>query len=354
MYSQEARSYAMFLFLALCTAYLFLRSLEGGGRGVRLGFFVSAVALLYTHYYAVFVLLALASYALLLQRSLVPGAAKRMLMTLALALTFPLPWLASGVIAKALTSPKLAPHIQPPWFAVHSSTLLKTVNRFNNGYMYGPIEAAPRWTFVLGMLLFTAPAGMVLWRARRDGTCRQASLVLLLCLPVPLIVALSAAFSLQYGMRYAVFCVGFYYILVARGVLQLRRALSAALIVVILAYSAPALRAVYSTSYKENYRDALRDLSAQWRAGDCAVFWPSETIPLQWWFDSRGQRPPLHAITLQAAANMESDCRRVWLVTYSELVTPTTEVGAEALNKRFHHSARQSYFWITLDLYTAD
>jgi len=353
-YSQEARSYAMFLFLALCTAYLFLKSLEGDGRPARLGFLISAVALLYTHYYGIFVLLALTSYALLFRRSLVPGAVRRILMTLALALGLLIPWLASGVIGKALSSPKTAPGTQPPWFEVKASTLLKTLNHFNNGDMRGPIDSAPHWTFVLGALLFTAPAGMALWRARRAATCQQTSFVLLLCLPLPIIVALSGAFALQYGIRYVSFCTGFYYILVARGVLQLRRAFSAALIVLILAYSAPALQALYSTPYKENYRDALRDLSAQWRAGDCAVFWPFEKIPLQWWIDSRGKQPPLNAIKLQAAASKESGCRRVWLVTYRRLESPTTEAAAEALNKHFRRSARQSYFWITLDLYTTE
>jgi hypothetical protein len=317
-----------------------------------LGFLISAVALLYTHFYGIFVLLALASYALLFRRSLVPGAVRRTLMTLALAPVLLMPWLASGVVGKALSSPKTAPGIQPPWFAVKATTLLKTVNHFNNGDMRGPIDSAPHWTFVLGSLLFTVPAGMALWRARRDATCRQACFVLLLCLPVPIIVAYSGAFALQYGIRYVSFCIGFYYILVARGVLQLRRAVSAALIVVILAYSAPALHALYSTPYKENYRDALRDLSAQYRAGDCAVFWPFENIPLQWWIDSRGPRPPLNTIKLQAAASKESGCRRVWLVTYRRLETPTTEVAAETLSKHFRHSARQSYFWITVDLYT--
>ena len=57
-YSQVARPYAMFLFLALCSTYLFLLAVREGHRFAWVGFLCLAVAMIYTHSYGVFVLLA--------------------------------------------------------------------------------------------------------------------------------------------------------------------------------------------------------------------------------------------------------------------------------------------------------
>ncbi len=357
MYSQEARPYTMFIFLTLLTGYLLLFSLEGKSRLLtRLGLVISATALLYTNYYGIFVLLALAVHTLLFRRSLGPGVARGVLLSLALAPVLFTPWLASGVIHNALAGPTKL-HLlekQPPWFAVNAFTLLQILNAFNNGAVYRADNySGPRWTLALGSLLFTAPAGIALWRARKGATRQCTSFLLLLCLPVPIIVALSAVWALQFGVRYVIFCVGFYYILVARGLLDLPNAvLRTALIATALACSAPALQTLYSKPYKENYRDALRDLSAQWRAGDCAVFWPFQAIPLQWWIDSRSPQPLLKTIEPQAAASTESACSRVWLVTYRRVELPTTEVAADILSRDFRRASHQRYFWVTLDLYT--
>jgi uncharacterized membrane protein len=354
MYSQEARSYAMVLFLALSTGYLFLLSLEESYRLARWGFVISAALLLYTNYYGIFLLLALLSYVLLFRRSLGLSfaVARRCVLQLVLVLLLFTPWLASGVIVKAVASPKTDRAEQPAWFAVKASTLLSTLNRFNNGAINGPINSAPRWIFLLGTLLFTVPAGLSILQARKAAMRPHTSFLLLLCLPILIIVGLSAVFSVRYDVRYVLFCVGFYYILVARGLLHAQSALfRVALIVAVLAYSAPALQALYSKPYKEDYRGALRDLSAQWRSGDCTIFWPYETIPLQWWFDSRGQRPPQNSIIKLQEASQENRCGRLWVVTYRRVMDPGIEAPAEALSKDFHRSERRNYFWVTVDLY---
>ena len=55
-YSQEARSYSLMAFLTLCSFYFFLKTLGGPKALYIIGYVISSVLLMYSHFYGVFIL----------------------------------------------------------------------------------------------------------------------------------------------------------------------------------------------------------------------------------------------------------------------------------------------------------
>lgn len=358
MYSQEARPYAQVLFFALGAVYLFACALHEKRGLAWWGFIAAAVLTIYTHYYGVFLVAGLLSYALLNRRHyalpwswLLGGAA--------LALLLFAPWLASGVIEQALRSPKTRPAEQPPWFAVHFGTLASALNRFNNGGLAGVIESTPRLSFLAGGLLFTVPAllGLKPAFARRTAgdQMRRDPVVLLAILwllPLVLVIGLGAL-NVQYDVRYVAFCAAPYYILVARGLCGLNSPLLRyAFVVLLLAYSALALRANYFIPYKENYRDALAHLAGQYREGDCCSFLPFGETPLAWSI-YHGDHPGLKTVTPDGVASGDVRADRVWLVMYRrvEWAIQRCEEARRKLETTHCKIDERQYFWVVVCLY---
>lgn len=55
-YSQEARAYSLLAFLTLCSFYFFLKTLSGSKALYVIGYIITGVLLMYTHFYGVFIL----------------------------------------------------------------------------------------------------------------------------------------------------------------------------------------------------------------------------------------------------------------------------------------------------------
>ncbi len=55
-YSQEARSYSLLAFLTLCSFYFFLKTLSGSNPLYIIGYVITSVLLMYSHFYGVFIL----------------------------------------------------------------------------------------------------------------------------------------------------------------------------------------------------------------------------------------------------------------------------------------------------------
>ncbi len=359
MYAQEARPYAQLLFLVPCTILLFLIALWERRSTAWWGFVLVATAMIYTHYYGVLVLAALFLYALACgyRRSL---RAQWLLPAAVVAAVPGILWATSGVIGRGLHSHVVA--AQPPWFAVYWWTPLASINDFNNGRFAGLHAPPPLWTFVAGGLLFSVPGLLalrpLLSRDAATATARtereRALLLLLLCaLPLLLVWALGLL-NVQYDVRYVLFCILPYYLLVARGLSRLRTPLARTLWATLaLAYGLGALRANYFVPYKENYRDALAYLASAYRAGDCCVFLPFERMPLEWTV-YQGDAPPPRMATLETIASGEASCDRVWLITYRRVqwAIQRDEDGERSLQATHSRVSEREYFWVNVALYT--
>ena len=359
MYAQEARPYSQALFLVVCTCYFFVRNLQEKTAWTWWGTVLSATLMLYTHYMTSFAAVVLFLFAIASRKHFqVPW--RRIAMALVLLTAFLSIWLTSGVLENALESPKTIRQ-QPAWFAVDRGTPLRALNQLNNGNVDGVLQTAPRWTFPVGALLFTLPALIALgplfsksFPQMEPAEDRRMLLLLGLLTVFPILAAIGlGAFGIQYDVRYVLYSLVPYYLLVARGMMAIRPGrLRFAFVFIAILYSAFSLRAVYFIPYKENYRDALAILAKEYRAGDCCAFLPFSEIPGQWYVYERNL-PALRRIGIPLVVANPSVCNRLWVVSYSR-IPDARRIAAQASEElnRTHVTVRHDHsYWVDLSLH---
>ena len=346
-YAQEARCYAVLLFLLLATAILFVDAVREGASGRRWWACVVLAALAtLTHYYAVFFLLAMALGMLL------PGArgaipARRFLAGILLYGLLLAPWLASGVVASGAGQSVAHFERVAPWFSVDALTFFRTMDDFHGGRMDGLLAKAPAWTYPVGALLFALPALLALFapRERRFATWFLAMLWLL---PIAILIALGFA-RIQFATRYVLFCAAPYLILAARGLATMRPAWRAGFLAGIVVWTALSLRALYAIPHKEDWRGALAELAAGVRPGDRVLFLPFGEAPLEWpVYHPDG--PALDVVPLDEPSRIDAD--RLWVLSYERVpvADPRVDRAREVLatRRRVHESP---YFLVRLAVY---
>lgn len=360
MYSQEARPYAQLMFFVILTICLFSLALRGNKQLIWWGFIFSAILMIYINYYSLLVLLVLFIYIIIYRkqydipvRILIGGAV--------LGLVIIVPWLANGVVKQALKSSALFTG-QPVWFVVGKGAFFDVINAFNNGKVAGLLSTSPGWTFAMGGVLFTLPAVYALkplvWGVDIDEgvECLKANLILLLLLwvlPIATVLLVSRALHIQYDLRYILFCIIPYYILVARGVRSLNSSILTLLFFAfILGYSAYALQSNYFKSHKENYRDALAYLAKEYIEGDCVLFLPFNEVPLQWKI-YHGDDPNLRVTDVESIASGEVDCDRVWAIAYRRVhqAKKETKKGLKNLEITHKKTNESKYLFVHAYLY---
>jgi 4-amino-4-deoxy-L-arabinose transferase-like glycosyltransferase len=351
MLSQEARNYEVFLLLSLTTATLYWYAMSKRSLAAWCGGTATAVLMVLTNYYGVFVIAALAIHALLCWRNIpwswVGGAALAGAGTL-------IPW-ARMVLGAQVTA--VSGRVQPAYFATELSTGIATVNRFSNGAVYGVLESTPLWTFAVAALLFGGPLLYLVSEGRRqraagsDHRCAIVFALLLWIVPLGGALGLGLLFDLQYNVRYAAVAIAPYYMLVGGGLARLpHRTVRAIAIAAIVAYSGVALAAIYRFPYKENYRDAIRSIAGQAAPEDCYAFVPFGSAPLEWsiYANTRPGR------VLKLDRELDSGCRRVWVVTYERIVSDAHTRWREWLataTAGFTKRSQRRFFWVRVEEY---
>ena len=174
MFSQEVRPYAQFHFLALCTAYLFLRAFREGRPLFWWSFVTSAILMLYTDYFSLYLIIALMMLPLIYR-----GASRLRLWWVlsggALMFASFVPWLTSGILHAAATANKTFMG-KETYAAVHWWTLVSIVNSFNNGKPAGLRADSPWWSYIVGGMLFSAPLLLLLATQRQSENDSSARL----------------------------------------------------------------------------------------------------------------------------------------------------------------------------------
>jgi mannosyltransferase len=364
MLSQEPRPYAQADFLVLSSCYLFVRALREERELYWWGFVGSSILLIYTYYFSVFALAALALYAMIyrkryrLRRSWI-------LAGVAIGLALYLPWIASGIFRAAGHSHKLSANAA--YIAAHWSSPLTAVNSFDNGKPSGLRASSPWWTFLLGGLLFNLPLWLTIKESLvtrgEDPKARALNregvvIASLLCLlPLCTIIGLDLTLHLQYNVRYVLFCAAPYYILVGRGISQLQsNALRWGLVAFILAYSANSLRANYFLRYKENVRDAFAYVESNRKEGDCGIFLPRFAPGLQWTFYQAGRPSPFQVIPQEGLVAAPSECARIWVVSRAarnnQMEWAEAEMEKGPLEMTYSKMDEKSYYGARVELYS--
>jgi 4-amino-4-deoxy-L-arabinose transferase-like glycosyltransferase len=362
--AQESRPYGQLYFFAVLSSYLFVRALREERALYWWAFVGSSIMLLYSHYYGAFVIVGLALYgAIYRKRYRLPpfwvfGGA-------AITLAAYAPWMASGVISSIIGNPFI--FNGRTWHTIHWFNFFAAVNSFNNGKIAGILLSAPRWTFVAGGLLFGLPAVLALKnllvaksgcataeRLDREGVVLAGILWLL---PLCAILGLGYALDAQFYVKYVSFCAPPYYLLVARGISELRsNPLRWGLLALIVAYSVNALRTNYFMQSKSNFRDAFAYVESNHKAADCGVFIPNLSPGIQrlWSFYGAGRPYPFRVIPQEALAAGQSECDRVWVLSRDEWESQQawaqTEPG-RLLNSTHSEIEETRYYSVRVGLY---
>ncbi len=361
MYSQEVRPYAQFHFLALLSCYLFARAMREGRPGYWWGFVGSAILMLYTDYFSVYLIVALLLLAAIYRQSsrlrlwwVLTGAA--------LTIGFYLPWVTSGILHAAANSGKTFMGTSP-WAAVRLQTFVSALNFFDNGKPVGLRSDSPWWTYLVGGILFGAPLLWLLWKAMtgrladdrqdREGLVTTAILWLL---PMFLTLGVGRALHIPYNVRYVSFCAAFYYLLVARAILELPiSALRWGLVALIIVYSANSLRANYLMRWKEYWDEPFAYVQQNRQQGDCGVFLPDFEEPPQWPITQAG-RPSFRVLPKDSVAAELPECSRVWEVSWAPRDDFRWLLEHEAKNTvlqtTYQKIDEQHYFGVRVALYS--
>jgi mannosyltransferase len=265
-YSQEARSYALFLLLATLSSGFLVAFLRQGTRRNRVGYVLVSVLAVYAHFYA---LLLLAAQWLTVRWVKPDGAARSQLRRA---------WSVIGVavlpllIFVAKTGAGPIRWIPRPRFR----DLLGFYVQFAGGNS-GPLALI----FIVACVAAVIPVGKNLLSSDQPWeTWRCQFLLVWLLFPIVLTFLLSLARPVFLG-RYMIFCLPALLILVAAGLARLRRTwLIAPCLAGIILLSLQGVRFVYGHDF-DNERDASGVASDfildHTQAGDAVIFHIAET-----------------------------------------------------------------------------
>ena len=264
-YSQEARMYSQLGFLALLSAFCFLRAWQNGGKRDWLGFVLSTAAALYTQNMAFLLLAALGIFALSHWQKTRQKARALAIALGGIALFF-LPWL--------LYLPDQVARVGSDFWVETPSVLelFTTLGLFLFGYALPPLLAIAALTVGLYAVFLTLFIG---WRVFQSEEAERESLIFVFCL---FIVPMTSTFLVSllwpiFLARTLIVSALALLILLAWGLTRMPRSLAVLLIAPGLALVGLSLYNSYANpAYaKPPLREAADYLEAHFQDGDTAI-----------------------------------------------------------------------------------
>ncbi len=277
-YAQEARGYSLAMLLATVSSYLVVRARQGGSRRVWVAYALSVALGMYTHLFIALVAAAHAAW-LLLER-----ARWR---------TVALTYLAAGI----LSAPMLAFSVLNPGPAWMSKLQFDELGWTMQSFVSGT------W---VALALFGAlvAVGTVLAVVRRDT--RIAFVLLWLGVPVGVMIAGSAVRPLLVP-RYLIVSLPALVLALAVTAMSIRRWLSHAAVLAVVAVSVIGLLTWYTGDPKDDWRSTTQFTAAHAAPGDAVVFYPPRMeLPFDYYLARLG---------ISAPTGMDpATARTVWVV----------------------------------------
>jgi uncharacterized membrane protein len=321
-YSQEARMYVMLTLWVLTSSYLVVLALRRQQRRYWLGYVAISTLALYTHYYALFGLLfqnALALY--WLWRNQRPGWQRWVWAQLAIVMLFS-PWLpilyrqvttgGGGWVQRSIGRPTLR--------ALFDTWLFFSIGLDNQLY--------PVWLRRVSYVLFALAAVSAIVHALRPERGAEARsdreglwfCLLYLCLPVGAAWLLSQ-FKPMYTVRYLLAFLPAYCILLAKGLVSLRRPAAVLLTVFLASTMLIGNWNMWRSARNPDWRGLTSHVLEQAQDGDVVLFSPRwNAKPFEYY--SRGRIdinmdlpiPVTASATQTVIEDIASQYQRVWLV----------------------------------------
>ena len=258
-YAQTARSYSMFIALAMLASVCFISSVKGGSNRSFASYLVSAILAVYTHLFGIF---ALPSQWLSLFLFRPPR--KTALALTGCMLAIPILSLPALVPAASGFYPQLS---WVPRTSLHSLTEMFML-------FAGALDAGP--TILTALLTASYLTGIAL-AVRRVARPGPGYLLLSICVPVVLIVAISIVKPL-FVPRYLLAELPLFALLAAIGLRGLKPALAIAMVCAIAMLSLGEDYAYYRAPSLEDWRGMVAFVATHSKPGDAMLIFPGYYI----------------------------------------------------------------------------
>jgi mannosyltransferase len=203
-YGNEARMYSMLTLLSLINQYFFLQIFRTNDKRAWIGYGITAVVGMYTHYFFAFALLAQAVFYVAYRSHFQPGTLKKFIQVAAIVLVSMLPWLAFVYSMGAASNTR--PQIDLPTSVNLFNTFSEFIFGFQSEYLNTAIVSM--WPVLVLLGFFSL---------RRNKSLDPEAAYFILALLVPIASAFLLSFVIQpfYLARYLIFALPSLYLLVS-------------------------------------------------------------------------------------------------------------------------------------------
>ena len=355
-YSQEARGYALAVFLTLASCYFFLGLLRPARRGMRLAYILASILMVYSHVFGIWILAAQWACALLLPN---PASVKKTIT------------IAAGIISLCISPLVLSLLI------VSDRSQLSWMNRTSLASLWdvclalGGNSGAPIALLFAALLLFSLRSHF-----REPQHSRENTVYIFLWAWLLLPIFIAGIISLRWPLlqaRYFIVCLPPCLILAADGLVRIQsRAIFIAAMITAVGLSLAGVNSYYKAqtdpNHTDNWRAATTYCLSQAQPGDAILFpYSAEEIPFREYQHWLGQETPSLTLIPQktelellstagtwTSPGLTSDTalhsRRVWVITALQPNQHSAEVEA-ALRLQLNEESRRSFGFVTAHLF---
>lgn len=335
-YSQEARAYALLLFLSLLSYFFFIRIFKRDGNWYYPCYFLTNILLGYVHIYGLFIIASQVLYFILYHRSFL---AKRCKLIATLSATV------VGLSPLVILMGPMTMSLMERGFWIERPSPIDILDTFHQYAGYGLGSHILLILFfllaVLGLFSIRKEAGKwiirkpidslrtISWRVGFESIDELVLLILWLAFPILIPFIASQVTTPFYFYRYTIGASPALYLIVAKGIntFKTKRLLYSVLLVIII-LSAFGLHSYYVHDVKEQWREAAEFVEINSREGDVILDYEAwGHSPFEYYY--KGDLPIFkipHRASVQEVATLTDQViggkDRLWLIVWEGYGSP--------------------------------
>ena len=219
-YAQEARCYTLFILFSLLSIIFFYNALRKNDKLLWIGFIISTSLGIYTHYFAFFLIL-IESLFIILYLKKYKTILSRFLLSLLAIFVFILPQILSLCLGMSLKLNEGATWGMPP-----SVCFIPSV------FIYLSIGEGYPWLFVV-LPFFIFLYGLYNFYIENEEIFRLSAIWIF----IPILISFFLAFKININVRYLIFILPIYLVVISKGLIDIVKKRSAIFLVIILVFS---------------------------------------------------------------------------------------------------------------------
>lgn len=344
-YSQEFRMYSQTVFFALLSIYFFTNVVKKGSFINVVSFAVVSAALIYTHYFGVFLLISLLLYVFLSERNSMLTVIKAFLLIIFLYL----PWVPQLLLQ--LKNGVGADQLLPGWGNVLNVPFLKAIPltflKFSIGRIDFENNALYFMIAIVVLSLFFIP---IIYAIKKYKESNVGFVIIWLFLPVTLALCVSFFIPLFQPFR-LLYVLPAYYVLIAFGLSKMGRYKNILLTAVVFV-SIISLGSYYINQWflREDWKSAVNYVNQNVNDSDLVVFvWPQPFPPYEWYKGNENtlslvDQLPVKEENVQQKLKIVEDASKIYLFEYlQDLSDPNHNTQEEIINLGFKEGEKKDF-----------